>query len=111
MAFFVDMRADGLRSLAFGSISGTYANIGSPFAHPMRIMMAQNLTDSLCTFSFDGGNNDNFVLPAGGQLIIDVSSDEFQQNGFIISVNTQMAVKGAPGSGGVYISAFYARGS
>lgn len=111
MAYFsLELRADPLRSLAFGSISGTYAAIGTPFSHPVRIMIAQNLTDVTLTYSFDSVN-DHFVLPAGGQMIVDVSSDEFQGNGFLISINTQMYVKGSPGSGSVYISAFYARGS
>lgn len=110
MAFSVDMRADGLRTLAFGGISGTYAAIGTAFTHPMRILIAQNFTNALVTFSFDGVV-DHFVLPTLGQLIIDVSSDEFQQNGFIISNQTQMYVKGTVASGSVYISAFYARGT
>ena len=69
-----------------------------------------SLNLSPCKFSFDG-INDHFVLPTLGQLIIDVSSDEFQENGFIISNQTQMYVKGTVASGSVYISAFYARGT
>lgn len=110
MALQLELRADALRTLAFGSISGTYAAIGIPFAHPTRIMIAQNLTNVQITYSFDG-INDHFVLPAGGQMIMDVSSDEFQGNGFIIAVGTQMMAKGAPASGNVYISAFYVRGT
>jgi len=110
MAFFVDMHADALRTTAFGAISGTYAPIGTPFNHPTRLMIAQNYTDVQLTFSFDG-IVDHFVLPSGGQLILDVSSDEFQGSGLVISVNTQMSVKGSPTLGNVYISAFYARGS
>ena len=113
MPIGIDLRADALRALAAGSISGTYAPIGgagTPFTHPMRIMIAQNYTDAQLTFSFDGVN-DHFVLTNGGQMIIDVSSDEFQSNGFIISIGTQMNVKGSPSTGNVYISAFFARGT
>ncbi len=110
MAFQIELRADPLRSLAFGSISGTYAAVGTAFTSPMRIMIAQNFTDSLMTFSFDGVN-DHFVLPANGQMILDVSSDEFQQNGFLIAIGTHMMVKGTATLGSVYISAFYARGT
>ncbi len=111
MAYFsLELRADPLRTLGEASISGTYAAIGGPFTHPVRIMLAQNYTDVTLTYSFDAVN-DHFVLPSGGQMIIDVSSDEFQGNGFLISVNTQMYVKGSPTTGSVYISAFYARGS
>jgi hypothetical protein len=118
MAFYVDMRADLLRSLSYTGIGTNYFPIPVPgssplittFTHPMRIMIVQNLTNATLTFSFDG-INDHFVLPSIGQLIMDVSSDEFQQNGFIISVNTTMSVKGTATSGAVYVSAFYARGS
>src|SRR6188508_3260382 len=108
MAFFVDMHADVVRTLAFGGISGTYANVGGVFTRPIRIMIVQNYTDALCTFSFDGGN-DHFVLSAGSQLVLDITSNEFQGNGLVEGVNTQMQVKGGPTTGSVYISAFYAK--
>jgi hypothetical protein len=111
MAFFVDLRADPLRSLAFGSISSSYAAIGTPFGHPVRMMIVQNFTNVQLTYSFDG-INDHFVLPTFGQVIFDVTTNEFQQSGFVISVNTNMMVKGTGAtSGNVYVSVFYARGS
>lgn len=110
MAIQLDLRASTLRTLAAGSISGTYANVGTPLESPMRIMIFQNLTDVTLTFSFASGM-DHFVLPTQGQFVLDVSSDEFQGNGFIVSINTQMQVKGSPSTGAVYISAFYAKGT
>lgn len=110
MALQLDLRALSLATLGSGSISGTYAAIGNPFPSPVRVMIVQNLTDVTLTFSFTG-NTDHFVLPTGGQLILDVASDEFQGNGFIISINTQMYVKGSPTTGSAYISAFYAKGT
>lgn len=113
MAFFVDMRANPLGSLAFGSISGTYAAIGTPFLHPMRAIAIKNYTNAQITFSFDGINDHVTLIALAGE-VLDVSSWEFQGNGLLISNMTQMYAKqtsGAPTSGSVYIEAFYARGS
>jgi hypothetical protein len=111
MAIQLDLRAKPLQTVAFGSISGTYTPFSSAsFGSPIRIMIVQNLTNTILTYSFDGVV-DHFVLPTLGQLIIDISSDEFQGNGFIVSSSTIMYVKGSPGSGSTYVSAFYAKGT
>jgi hypothetical protein len=112
MAFFVDMRADPLRSLAFGGISSTYAAIGGPFLHPMRSITFKNYTNAQITFSFDG-INDHVTLIMLGAEVLDVTSWEFQGNGLLISNMTQMYAKqtsSAPTSGSVYIECTYARG-
>lgn len=113
MAQGIELRADAQRSLAFGGISGTYAAIGTAFANVVRMMIVQNLTNATLQFSFDGVV-DHFVLPASGQVIFDVTTNQISNaNGFFISVGTQMSVKtiGSPGSGSVYVSAFYAKTS
>jgi len=100
-----------VRSLAFGSISGTYAGIGSSFANPVYWFYLQNLTDKLLMFSWDGVN-DHFPLPTNGYVIMDVSANKTIQGGaFMISQGTRFYVKttsaGAPASGSVYLSVFY----
>jgi len=113
MAASLELRAEAQDSLAFGSIVAGYTQIGTPFAHPIRIMMVQNLTDVLLQFSFDG-SVDHFVLPAGGQMIIDATANQLSNvAGFFLSVGTKLSVKriGTPSSGAVYLSTFYARGS
>lgn len=96
-----------LRSLAFGSISGTYAGIGTAFANPVRIFFLENLTDVLCTFSFDGVN-DHVVLPRNGFLLLDVTSNMTLTGGALsISQGQRIYVKGAPTTGGVYLTVFY----
>ena len=106
----VRMLAQPLRSLAFGSISGTYAAIGSAITNMVRIIHIENLTDALMTFSFTG-NTDHFVLPAGGFLLLDLSANKISDGGWFVSEGTQMFVKqtsGAATTGSVYVSAFYA---
>lgn len=103
----VRLYPEPIRSLAFGSISGTYAGIGTPFVNPSRITYIVNTTDVLLTFSFDG-INDHFVIPSQAYLLIDISSNASITGGaFNIAANQRIYVKGAPGSGTVYLSTFF----
>lgn len=96
-----------LRSLAFGSISGTYAGIGTPFLHPIRIIHITNTSDALLTFSFDGVN-DHFVVQANGFILLDVTANAtISGSSFHIAQNVRIYVKGAPSLGSVYLAAFY----
>lgn len=100
-----------LRTLAFGSISGTYARIGSAFANPIRLLVLQNETDVLLTFSFDGVN-DHMVLPATGQIVLDVGSNKSDASGELyFSQGQSIYVSGSPSSGDVYLSVFYGIGA
>jgi hypothetical protein len=94
-----------LRSLAFGSISGTYAGIGTSRSNPSRKLLFQNYTDVLITFS-DDGVNDKFVLEAGAQFILDMA---VSHNGDYCSQGTRWYAKtaGSPTIGAVYLSTWY----
>ena len=103
----VRFAAEALRTLAFGSISSSYAALGTALANPSRQIMIVNTTDSLLTFSLDGVT-DHFVLPSGSQFILDVSSNMVLPSGtWMISKGLVFYVKGGPGSGSVYLSTFY----
>lgn len=95
-----------LRTLAFGSISGAYAAIGSAFVQPSRILIIQNFTDVVLTYSFDG-INDHLELPANGQIVLDVTTNQVQTLGCFIAQGTKIYVKGSPGSGSANVSTFY----
>ena len=45
------------------------------FSQPARIFLAQNLTNETMMFSMDGATN-NFVLPAGGFLLVDAGTNK-----------------------------------
>jgi hypothetical protein len=98
------------RSLAFGSISGTYAKVGGALAHPIRILVLQNQTDVAVTFSFDG-TNDTITLQSKIAFTFDLTANKTSQNSLLLGQGTQIWVKGSPGSGSVYMSAFYATGN
>lgn len=92
-----------LRSLAFGSISGTYAGIGTALSNPSRKLLIQNYTDVLITFS-DDGVNDKFVLNPGNQFVLD---EALNHHGDYTAQGVRFYAKGSPGAGAVYLSTWY----
>jgi hypothetical protein len=109
MATNLALRAkwEPLRSLAFGSISGTYAGIGTSFANPVRIMWIQNTTDVMLTFSQDG-LVDNFVVQSDSFVLLDVTTNQSIPAGaFYFPEGERIYVKGSPTMGSVYLSIIY----
>jgi hypothetical protein len=108
----IELRVDPQRSLAAGSITGSYTAIGTAFERPMRIVKIQNLADATLQFSFDGVT-DHITLPENGFLLIDVTANQADARGFFVSVGTTIYAKqlGVPTTGAVYVTAMYARGS
>ena len=94
-----------LRTLAFGSISGTYAAVGTPFANPVRLICFTNATDGDMFFSNDGTNNYLFIA-AGSFKLFDLNTNRrTQDQWWTIQAGTQWYVKqsSAPSKGAVYI--------
>ncbi len=105
----MQMWPETLRSLAFGSISGTYAAIGTALLKPSRIYLIQNGTNVVLTFSLDGVN-DHFVVQPSAGMIIDITANKTTTAGYsAIPEGTITYVKGAPASGTVYLSSFYGK--
>jgi hypothetical protein len=106
----VRVMPEPVRSLAFGSISGTYAGIGTPFLNPVHLFIIQNFTDQSVMISWDG-INDHFPVASMGYIIMDVTSNKTVTAGsFMIAQGTRFYVKqlsGAPSLGSVYLSVFY----
>ena len=105
----VVLKAEAARTLAFGSISGTYADVGSVTANPVRIIMVKNLTDVAVTVSADDGTTDWFDLPANGADTIDVFTNG-GPDGAYLPVGSQFQVKdqgSGAASGKVVIQCYY----
>lgn len=102
---------EALRSLAFGSISGSYAAVGTPLANPARLICFSNATEGDMLFSRDGSTDELFV-PAGSFKLFDVSANHRPtgQDDLVFETGTQWYVKQstAPVSGAVYIEVLYA---
>lgn len=106
--FLTSLKFETLRTLGFGSISGTYANVGAITVHPWRIFYVTNTTDADMIFSTNGGVTDHFVVPAGQSLSMDGSANGLGNNAYIPQ-GTQFAVKqvSAPSKGSVYIAGVF----
>lgn len=97
-------------TLAFGSISSTYATIGSPLTNPAVQMVFQNLTNQTISFSWDGTNS--FIsLAAGTSYVCDIQANRGRGEALMAAQGTQFWVKQttatAPTSGAAYISFLY----
>jgi hypothetical protein len=109
MSLSVRMLSETLRTLAFGGITGVYAPLGTPFANPISICIFQNQTTQLVYLSLDGVN-DNIALPAGGYILLDLTTNRGSDEGIYFAQGTQIYVR-APGAlpttNGVSLAAFY----
>ncbi len=104
---------DTLRSLAFGSISGSYAALGSALTQNPRIICFTNKTQGDMILSTDNTNADGQIfLPAGSFKLYDLVANLIpaKDDSFVIGKGTQFYVKQvtAPVSGAVYIEVVYA---
>jgi hypothetical protein len=102
---------DTIRSLAYGSISGTYAGIGTTFTQAGRIIKITNNTDADIFISFDGVD-DQDMLPAFSANIYDFSSNRIGPVEILQLSAGQRAyarqISASPTVGGVYLTFIYA---
>lgn len=102
---------EALRSLAFGSISGSYANVGTATTNPTRIICITNDTEGNMFFSRNGSTDEIFVA-AGSFKLFDLTSNArpVNQSDLVFETGTQWSVKQdeAPVSGSVYIEVIHA---
>lgn len=100
---------DPLRSLAFGSISGSYAAVGTAFAHPVRLICITNNTDGDMFFSTDGSTNMLFVA-AGSFKLFDLNTNRTNRDQYwVLPAGTQIYVKQstAPSKNAVYVECLW----
>jgi len=105
----LNAKPETLRSLAFGSISGSYTAVGTPLLYPSRIVIMTNKCNTDMLFSVDG-SNDNFIIPAGTAQLIDLNANrDGNKYSFVFAAGTQFYVKqvSAPASGSVNIASIY----
>lgn len=106
----IRLAMEPVRTLAFGTISGTYMGIGLPLNHAIRMIFVQNLTDVTLMFSLDG-INDHFPLPPNGFMLLDITSNKSLGEGYFIAEGTRVYVRDlgpAPTLGAVYVTVMYA---
>lgn len=104
------VRVDALRSVAFGSITGSYTALGTALQHNFRIIKLVNATNTAMFFSFNG-TTDNDYLPANSFSLYDLTTNGVDVE-FVFQKQTQVYVKyaSAPASGAVYVMGIYGQG-
>ncbi len=99
---------DPLRTLAFGGISGSYAEVGDPFDYEVRAFCITNNTQGDMIFSLDDTVSEGQMFVAKGSYkLYDVQANMNAQfdDKYVIPKLTQVYVKQstAPTSGAVYV--------
>lgn len=112
-ALAIHIKAEPVRSLAFGSVSSVYTGIGTGFIHPIRQYIIQNLTNQTVWISMDGVH-DTMPLASMCAFTSDITSNK-SGNGMLLAaaVGERIYVKQftgspLPSSGAIYVTAFYA---
>lgn len=105
------VRFDPIRSIAFGSVTNSYQNLGVPFGHAMRVLHFINNTDGNIMISFDGVN-DNIFVAANTFSLYDLTAQEDINEMFRYQVGSQLQIKyiSAPTTGTFYVVAVYGKG-
>jgi hypothetical protein len=109
MSLAIRLVPEPLRTAAFGAVAAGYSAVGTALAHPCSIFLLQNGTDAGTLWSLNGVD-DHFFLPAGGFLLLDLTTNKTLPQGAFISQGTIVYVKrsaGAPTTGAVYVSVLY----
>ena len=101
---------ENLRSLGFGSITGSYTGVGGPFVNPVRMIKISNSTDVNLLISFNGIDDQDFIA-ANSAFIYDYGSNKADAAGYAEQpAGIRVYVKqenAAPTTGNVYVTIIY----
>jgi hypothetical protein len=108
MAYTAQLLYETLRSIDSSTFTGNYQAIGTPLLYPASIIKLVNNSTSFVTVSVDG-INDYDVIPINSFVLYDATSDSPPQgsSGVFVPQGTQYYVKGASGTGDVYLVVQY----
>lgn len=100
---------DAIRSLAGGSITGTYAAVGGSLTEQVRLICFTNNTDGDVFFSDDGVNNKIFVAKSSFKLFDLTTNRQNRDQIWCFPIGTQFYVKqsSATSTGSVYIECLW----
>lgn len=103
-------RYEALRTVAFGSITGAYAQVGTDFSNAVIQLEITNGTDENILISFDGVT-DMVVALAGELKIVDYAANRESNAEKLALAYRKLFIKAEgslPTSGSFYVSVVYA---
>tara|TARA_R110002096_G_scaffold121832_1_gene263725 strand:- start:621 stop:950 length:330 start_codon:yes stop_codon:yes gene_type:complete len=106
----IQLQSENARSVAFGSLTGSLANVGSATTNSGRIVYFMNGTNQPVTISWDGGTTSGFILPASSALSVDCSINRDVQQTPELPAGAQFQASHngtAPTSGSLSIMVIY----
>src|ERR1017187_5214670 len=97
--------AEPLREVAFGSVTGTLAAIGTPYVHPVRVFCLTNGTDAVMYWSWNKDAPMGALLP-GNSFVLDITTNKSFPDGLYLKegCSTYIKYQSAPSIGSVYLS-------
>lgn len=111
MAYGTRAAFDAIRELDFGSISGSYAAIGTAISEHARIVKITNGTNAPMYISTDGVSDED-KIPPNGFALYDFSTNRIRDDGLFVPIGTIFYVKQdtAPTTGSVWVTVIYGEG-
>lgn len=107
MSYTNNIAWETLRSVDSSTFTGVYVAVGTALLHPSYKLKMVNNSNVLVTVSIDG-TNDIDVCPANSYWLYDESQAQFNTANLpSIPKGTQIFVKGAAGTGLVYLVSQY----
>lgn len=109
MAFGTRSTFDVVREIAFGSVSGTYASVGTPMTDHVRLISFNNSLDQDVYVSFDG-SLDHLRVAKNSFKLLDLSANKVRDDGLFLAVGTQIYIKevsASVASGDFWIEVMY----
>lgn len=97
-----------LRSIDSATFTGSYQTLGTVLSFPSRVLKITNDSNTDITLSWDGVNDHEFI-PAGSFILLDFTANAVSDSTLVAVAGTQFYVKGSVGTGGVYLSSYFAR--
>lgn len=89
---------EDVRTLAFGSMSDSYADVGSVTSNPAWQVTVQNTTDVLLIVSKDDGSTDWLRLPASTSGVWEYNAETEKGQKIRLPTGTQFQVKHVTGT-------------
>lgn len=111
MAFGTRAAFEAIREIAFGSISGTYINVGNALTDHARLIRIVNEMDAQMYISTDG-TTDHLRLSANSFVLFDLSTNKIKDDGLFLPKGTIIYVRqvSTPTSGSLWIEVLSAEG-